>query len=281
MATKTFTVVLLSLICFLNLSSIQFTLSQPTLKIPHNHQLSDELLNKGYGAMGVFDIEQYLNHLLTSARSELTHNNNNNITAITFFAVTDKGFVSQNHIGIPTTLLKYHVIPFKVDRKTLESSPVGSNFPTLLANAPPLVKTRLPYTSEVSVNDVKIMDWEIYNDGEVIVHGVDDYFNPAFAVVYPSRVAKQGLDDHRADDDEIRSPSSCKSNRSLFLVLMEEVVEWPITNVLLIALLVVMAAIILGLSCYRYLYKSWDEYLPVKTSSDDTLPLSSLIRTFV
>ncbi|KAL3535269.1 hypothetical protein ACH5RR_003730 [Cinchona calisaya] len=190
MSPKTFTLVLLSLLCFLNFSSIQFTLSQSTLKIPHNHQLSEKLLNKGYGAMGVFDIEQFLNHLLTSTHSESTHNNSNNITAITFFAVTDKGFDSQNHIGIPTTLLKHQVIPFKVDRKTLESSPVGSTFPTLLANTPPLVKTQLPYTREVSINDVKIVDWEIYDDGEVIIHGVDDFFNHA---VYPSIVAKQDL----------------------------------------------------------------------------------------
>ena len=252
MARKSTMSIVAALLCLLTFST-QSTLCQPDLKLRDiDKQLWDKLMNKGYGAMAVFGLGEYLDHLLISAPSELT----TNITAITVFCPTDEGFISQNHIGIPTTLLKYHVIPFKVDKKTLQSSPLGSTFPTLLANAPPLVRTR--HNNKTSINDVKIMNWEIYNDGKLIVHGVDAYFNPAFAVVYPGRVAKHdcaeckkiNLDDHHNDHEIPKGLSNCSSGNSLLVLAV-----------------IVLAVTVIGLSCHRYFYEGrHDDHLPVKTS---------------
>ncbi|KAH7860065.1 hypothetical protein Vadar_008762 [Vaccinium darrowii] len=43
-----------------------------------------------------------------------------------------------------------------------------------------------PYRRHASINDVKVTEWNIYNDGRVIVHGVEDFFDPAFqTLLYP------------------------------------------------------------------------------------------------
>ncbi|KAL3532994.1 hypothetical protein ACH5RR_006516 [Cinchona calisaya] len=263
-------ILVLLLCCFIDLST---SLSQPLNIITTDHGISDKLLNKGYGAMGVFGVEQYLQHLLASS-SPLSLNHN--ITAITIFCPTDKGFTSQNHIGIPTTLLQYHIIPFKVDREILQSSPIGSTFSTLLMNAPPLVKTIAG--DQVSINNVTIMDWEIYNNGKVIVHGVDDFFNPAFPIVYPTKVGKEGCAeceknlDYHDHDDKIEAPRS----RTFWSPIQEDGSLSPIPLMALLA--VVAAAVSLGFGYQRYYYskKALDDNLPVKTNVES---LKSPVRT--
>ncbi|KAJ0089437.1 hypothetical protein Patl1_14444 [Pistacia atlantica] len=39
---------------------------------------------------------------------------------------------------------------------------------------------------KASINGVKIVEWDVYNDGKVIVHGVEEFFDPAFQTLrYP------------------------------------------------------------------------------------------------
>ncbi|CAN6582783.1 unnamed protein product [Malus baccata var. baccata] len=63
----------------------------------------------------------------------------------------------------------------------------GSKLDTLLPRHP-LVVTSLAtgiggYTS---LNQVKVTEWDVYNDGRLIVHGVEDFFDPAFQTLrYP------------------------------------------------------------------------------------------------
>ncbi|CAB4266948.1 unnamed protein product [Prunus armeniaca] len=89
----------------------------------------------------------------------------------------------------PLTLLKYHIVPFKFDRDTIEAYVGhGSNVRTLLPGHP-LVVTSLPTrtgASYASINRVKITEWDVYNNGRLIVHGVEDFFDPAFqTLLYP------------------------------------------------------------------------------------------------
>ncbi|RXH83682.1 hypothetical protein DVH24_005935 [Malus domestica] len=63
----------------------------------------------------------------------------------------------------------------------------GSKVDTLLLGHP-LVVTSLPVGTSgyASLNQVKVTEWDVYNDGRLIVHGVEDFFDPAFQTLrYP------------------------------------------------------------------------------------------------
>ncbi|XP_060670059.1 uncharacterized protein LOC132800434 [Ziziphus jujuba] len=85
----------------------------------------------------------------------------------------------------PLTLLQYQVVPSKLDGEALQSLHHGSKVDTLLLGHP-LVVTTLPTDKYTSLNGVTVTEWNIYNDGGLIVHGVDKFFNPTFQnLIYP------------------------------------------------------------------------------------------------
>lgn len=60
----------------------------------------------------------------------------------------------------------------------------GSKVDTLLPGHA-LVLTSLP-TGTASLNLVKVTEWDVYNDGRLIVLGVENFFDPAFQTLsYP------------------------------------------------------------------------------------------------
>ncbi|KAI7998764.1 putative fasciclin-like arabinogalactan protein 20 [Camellia lanceoleosa] len=112
--------------------------------------------------------------LPTLIPSELINNN----TTLTIFCPTDNAFFSLKYPQPPFTLLQYHIFPTKLNKEALKSShPCESKLDTLLGGHP-LVVTTLPKSQSASINEVKIKDWEIFNDGQVIVQGIEDFFNP-------------------------------------------------------------------------------------------------------
>ncbi|KAF9618722.1 hypothetical protein IFM89_002417 [Coptis chinensis] len=107
-------------------------------------------------------------------------NSKKNACVITIFSPPDKAFFSLKYPQPPLTLLEYHVAPMELDRDILKSSfGLGSKIDTLF-HGHPLVVSTLPDAESDSINNVKITQWNIYNDGHVIVHGVDDFFDPAY-----------------------------------------------------------------------------------------------------
>ncbi|CAN6556850.1 unnamed protein product [Malus baccata var. baccata] len=71
-------------------------------------------------------------------------------TTLTFFCLNS--MYSQP----PLTLLKYHVVPFKVDKDSMEA-----------------------FFRHVA-------EWDLYNNGRLIVHEVEDFFDPIFQTLsYP------------------------------------------------------------------------------------------------
>ncbi|XP_015899904.2 putative fasciclin-like arabinogalactan protein 20 [Ziziphus jujuba] len=99
--------------------------------------------------------------------------NNNFNLVMASRTLSDKGYQP------PLTLLQYHVVPSKLDGHALESLPHGSKIDTLLLGHP-LVVTTLPTDEFASINGVKVAERDLYNDGGLIVHGVDNFFDPAF-----------------------------------------------------------------------------------------------------
>ncbi|KAF9602065.1 hypothetical protein IFM89_024832 [Coptis chinensis] len=132
--------------------------------------------NAGYSAMSL-TLEMTLTTLVSSAL------NNKNTTIVTIFAPQDKSFFSLKYPQPPLTLLEYHVAPMKLEREDFESSlPLGSKIDTLL-HVHPLVVSTLRREGIVSINNVKIKQWDIYKDEHIIIHGVEDFFDPAYQTI--------------------------------------------------------------------------------------------------
>nr|DAD27278.1 TPA_asm: hypothetical protein HUJ06_028746 [Nelumbo nucifera] len=103
---------------------------------------------------------------------------------ITMFCPSDKAFISPNfkYAGPPLTLLRYHVALGKLDREVLDSPKLHWSKVDTLLSGHPLVVTSL--RGRASINGVEITHWNLYNDGHVIVHGVEDFFDPAFQTIW-------------------------------------------------------------------------------------------------
>ncbi|KAM7526331.1 hypothetical protein LguiA_016233 [Lonicera macranthoides] len=140
-----------------------------------------------------------LRTLLSSLQSSSSSSSSssNTTTAFTIFCPLDEAFYSSKYPQPPLTLLQYHISPLKLERQTLQSYHVGSKIDTLLPGHPLVISTLHKKTGQVSINDVKITDWEIYNDGRIILHGVENFFDPAFqTLLYPQ---------YDRQDNDIRS----------------------------------------------------------------------------
>ncbi|CAL8997114.1 unnamed protein product [Prunus brigantina] len=173
-------------VCFLLLlSSSLFVIStSQAVKQTHQPKPSAVLSDKGYHAMSL-TLDMILESVIMPAIQSVNHTN----TTFTLFCPRDQAFFNSKYPQPPLTLLKYHVVPFKFDRDTIEAFVGhGSNVRTLLPNHP-LVVTSLPTRtggSYASINRVKITEWDVYNNGRLIVHGVEDFFDPAFqTLLYP------------------------------------------------------------------------------------------------
>ncbi|KAM1055391.1 hypothetical protein ACFX2I_028898 [Malus domestica] len=136
--------------------------------------VSAVLSDKGYHAMSLT-----LDMVLDATNPNAT---------LTLFCPQDKAFFKSKYPQPPLTLLKYHAVPFKMDKDSMEASfRHGSKVDTLLLGHP-LVVTSLPASTHgyASLNLVKVTEWDLYNNGRLIVHGVEDFFDPAFQTLrYP------------------------------------------------------------------------------------------------
>ncbi|KAJ0030811.1 hypothetical protein Pint_14301 [Pistacia integerrima] len=134
-------------------------------------KISTCLSDKGYNSMALI--------LHMTLPSLIPSDSVFNTTTFTIFSPTDKAFLSSKYPQPPLTLLRYHVTPSTFN-KTL---PHGSKIDTLLRGHPLMATSS---HRKASINGVKIVEWDVYNDGKVIVHGVEEFFDPAFQTLrYP------------------------------------------------------------------------------------------------
>lgn len=140
--------------------------------------ISNALSSKGYNEMSL-TLQMTLRDLLST---KPIHN-----TKVTIFCPTDKAFYSMKYPHAPFTLLQYQIALSGLHKHTLETSlSHGSKVDTLLHGHPLVVTTTSGTTTNASINEVKVVEWDIYNDGHVILHGVEDFFDPAFQILkYP------------------------------------------------------------------------------------------------
>ncbi|XP_060171513.1 uncharacterized protein LOC132602754 [Lycium barbarum] len=122
-------------------------------------------------------LENTINRLISSSP---------NTTNFTIFCPTERAFLNifPKYQDPPYRLIQYHVVPLKLNKNILETYyPRRSKLKTLLPDHN-IITTTLPYFEIVSINNVDIAEWDVYNDGRVIVHGVDEFFDPALEILF-------------------------------------------------------------------------------------------------
>ncbi|XP_070044829.1 uncharacterized protein [Nicotiana tomentosiformis] len=127
-------------------------------------------------------LENTLNRLISSSP---------NTTTFTIFCPTEKAFLNifPKYPGPPYRLIQYQVVPLKLNKENLEfSRHKNSNKLKTLLPGHHIIITTLSHDENVSINDVNVVEWDVYNNGCVIVYGVDEFFDPALKIlVYPNR----------------------------------------------------------------------------------------------
>lgn len=123
-------------------------------------------------------LENTLNNLICSST--------NNTTNFTIFCPTEKAFLKifPKYQDPPYRLIQYHIVPLELNKNILETFFLrGSKLKTLLIDHS-IVVTTLPRLEKISINNVDIVEWDIYNDGRVIVHGIDEFFDPSLETLF-------------------------------------------------------------------------------------------------
>ncbi|KAI8008373.1 AFG1-like ATPase [Camellia lanceoleosa] len=143
-------------------------------------------------------------------------------------------------------MTSYHVARLKLDREALQSTvPYESKFDTLLPHHPLVVTTTLHHSNRASINGVKVTYWDIYNDRHVIIHGVEDFFDPAFqTLLYPWY---DGMVTKNENDSRIGKDSNTELGKLSWvkeMMMMEQ-------RFLLVMAVFVLAGSCLSLACLR------------------------------
>ncbi|KAL6186902.1 hypothetical protein ACLB2K_043020 [Fragaria x ananassa] len=105
--------------------------------------------------------------------------------SLTIFAPPDSAF---KRAGQPSlSLLQLHFAPLALPLQTLTSLPAGTKIPTLQSGNS-LVVTSPPSGAEISLNGVRVTTAAspIYDDGFLIILGVEDFFDPKFQFQAPA-----------------------------------------------------------------------------------------------
>ncbi|PON99295.1 FAS1 domain containing protein [Trema orientale] len=120
------------------------------------------------------DIHPYCGDFLffVDRRNRFTIYGNNTVT---LFVPPDEAIRFEKWID-----LRYQIVMAKVDVEAFESAgslSKGSKLESSTQSKQRLVVDQVFDNGTVSINNVKITKWNIYNDGHVIVHGTEDFFN--------------------------------------------------------------------------------------------------------
>ncbi|KAG6601254.1 putative fasciclin-like arabinogalactan protein 20, partial [Cucurbita argyrosperma subsp. sororia] len=109
--------------------------------------------------------------------------------SMTIFTPSDTAFVQSGQPSL--SLLQFHFSPLYSSPESLKSLALGTKIPTMLAGRS-LTVTSSRSDSKVSLNGVKISNSPLYDDGSLVVFGIDKFFNLIFQVppLTPSPSAK-------------------------------------------------------------------------------------------
>lgn len=111
--------------------------------------------------------------LITDTVLSRTAKNSLTGTALTIFSPPDSSFIDFGQPSLSHILL--HFSPVSISLSSLQSLPFSSKIPSL-SPSNSLYVTSSPSDSRVSINNVEIVGSPIYDDGFVVVFGIEDFF---------------------------------------------------------------------------------------------------------
>ncbi|KAK4358389.1 hypothetical protein RND71_023999 [Anisodus tanguticus] len=155
---------------FISFSSSQTTHSPPPPPPPQSLlNAAETLSNSGYISMSLT-----LSLITDTILSRATTN------SLTIFSPPDTSFSQSGQPSLTHILL--HITPISLSLSSLQSLPYSSKIPSL-SPSNSLYITSLPSRpdpTQISINNVKLMNPPIYDDGFVIVFAIEDFFEQNF-----------------------------------------------------------------------------------------------------
>ncbi|KAI3733870.1 hypothetical protein L6452_13328 [Arctium lappa] len=127
---------------------------------------ADTLSSSGYIAMSL---------TLTLVSDVLLSHRN----SATIFTPPDDSFCDNGQPSL--ALLQIHFSPLAFSLSSLRSLPFGTKIPTM-STSRFLTITTPPSSDQFSINDVKILGSPIFDDGSLIVFGIENFFDPNFTI---------------------------------------------------------------------------------------------------
>ncbi|XP_015075895.1 putative fasciclin-like arabinogalactan protein 20 [Solanum pennellii] len=132
---------------------------------------AETLSNSGYISMSL-TLELIADTVISRAtKNSLTG------SALTIFSPPDSSFSDFGQPSLSHILL--HFSPVSISLSSLQSLPFSSKIPSLSPSSS-LYVTSVGSDSRVSINNVEIVGSPIYDDGYVIVFGIEDFFTQNF-----------------------------------------------------------------------------------------------------
>lgn len=120
----------------------------------------------------------------------------------TIFAPSDPAFVHSGQL--PLLLVQYHILPIRLSAEAMKALPSGTSIPTLLPNCS-LIVTASHSDGKVSINNVMIDVKAVYDDGSVIIYGVDEFFNSSFQIAPDLPIPGPTIPTERNSSSEVES----------------------------------------------------------------------------
>ena len=156
------------------------TRNDTSITVVEVEKIAKALRDSGYEAMPMV-LEKHLRSISPYCGEDFSFfvDRRNRLTiygdhAVTLFVPPDEAVRFEDWVD-----LEYQIVMSKVDEEAFESASLseGSKLVSCSASKQRLVVDRVFGNGTVSINKVKINKWNIYNDGHVIVHGTEDFFN--------------------------------------------------------------------------------------------------------
>lgn len=116
--------------------------------------------------------------------------NNTNIIRLIILCPLNQALFSSK-LPLPLSLFQYHIVPFKLDKFSLDSISIGTEINTFYIDHL-LVLATMSVSKSTSLNKIKIKEWNVFNEESLIVHGIESLLN-----TYNKTLSKSiDVDDH-------------------------------------------------------------------------------------
>ncbi|KAM6579714.1 hypothetical protein CsatA_003488 [Cannabis sativa] len=94
----------------------------------------------------------------------------------------------------PWINLENQIVTTKVDRKAFETGSLSKGSTLVTCSGIDAEVTEASVNGSVTISGAKIIEWDIYNDGHVIVHGTSDFFQQMKGHIYYQRPPRMQTD---------------------------------------------------------------------------------------